>query len=119
MFRPNKESDTECKEPISQNNLGQVDGSWSTSKKVLGWDLDTIAHLIRLPPIQQDRVAAALAANPRKAHSTSLWKWRKILGLLRIITLAVTGLRGMFARVQHDLKRETGRHVQITADVQD
>ena len=62
-------------------------------------------------------MAAALADIPRKAHSTSLCKWRKLLGLLCSITLAVAGPRGMFTRVQHALKRVTGRHFQLTADV--
>ena len=52
FFRPNKESDTDRKDPISQKNMGQEDGAWSTQKTVLGWDTDTIAHLLSLPPRQ-------------------------------------------------------------------
>ena len=58
-----------------------------------------------------------MAAIPRKTHSTSLHKWRMLLGLLRSITPAVAGSRGMFTRVKHALKRATGRHAQLTADV--
>ena len=119
VFRPNEESDTDRKNPISQKKLGQENGAWSTQKIVLGWDIDTINHLLRLPPRRQENVAAALEAIPRKAHSTSLGKWRKILGLLRSITTAIARSRGMFTRVQHALKRVTGRHVQLTADVYD
>ena len=86
-------------------------------KTVAGWDLDTIANLLRLPPRRQDKVAAALAAIPRKAHYTSLRKLRKLLGLLRSITSAVAGSRGMFIQVQHALKRATGSHIQLTSDV--
>ena len=64
-------------------------------------------------------MAAALAAIPRDAHSTSLRKWRELLGLLRSIKPAVSGSRGMFTQVQHALKRATCRHVQLTADVHD
>ena len=64
-------------------------------------------------------MAAALAAIPRKAHSTSLRKLCKLLGLLCGITPAIAGSRGMFTRVQHALKRVTGRHVQLTADMHD
>ena len=56
-------------------------------------------------------MAAALAATPSKAHYTSLRKWHKVLGLLRSITLAVAGLRGMFTRVQHALNPATARVV--------
>ena len=117
VFRPKEESDTNSKDPISRNKLGQEDGAWSTRNTVLGWDINTIAHLLCLTPRRKEKVEAALAAIPRKAHSTSLRKWRKLLGLLRSITPAVARSRGMFTRVQHDLKRVTGRHFQITADV--
>ena len=123
VFRPNEEAVFDRKYPISQNKLGQGDGSRSTLKTVLGWDLDTISHLIRLPPRRQEKVAAALssavAAIPRKAHSTSMHKWRNLLGLLRSITPAISGSRGMFTRVQYDLKIPTRRHVQLSADVHD
>ena len=36
VFRHNKESDTNRKDPISQNKLGQEDGAWSTRNTVLG-----------------------------------------------------------------------------------
>ena len=58
-----------------------------------------------------------MVAIPRKAHSTSLYKWRKLLWLLSSIIPAVNLSRGMFTKVQHDLKIVTGRHFQITADV--
>ena len=48
VFRPIKEAETYRKYPISLKKLGKVDGAWSTRKKVLRWDLDTIAHLLRL-----------------------------------------------------------------------
>ena len=58
-----------------------------------------------------------MEAIPRKAHCTPLHKWRKLLVLLFRITPAVSGLRGMFTWVQHSLKRATGGHDQLTADV--
>ena len=72
VFCRNKEAETNRKYPISLKNMGQVDGSWSTRKTVLGWDLGTISHLLSLPPRRQEKVAAALAAIPRKVHTTSL-----------------------------------------------
>ena len=50
VFRPNKEADTNRKDPISLKNMGQGDGSWSTQKTFLRWDLDTIYNLLRLTP---------------------------------------------------------------------
>ena len=53
IFCPNKEADTNRNYPISLKKLGQGDGAWSARKTVLGWDLDTISHLLHLPPRQQ------------------------------------------------------------------
>ena len=66
VFRHNEEAETNRKEVISLKKLGQGDGAWSDQKTVLGWDLDTIAHLLRLHTRQQDKVVAALADIPRK-----------------------------------------------------
>ena len=99
VFCANEEADTNIKYPISLWKLGQVDGAWSTQKTVLGWDLHTIAHLLRLPPTRRDKVAAALSAIPQEAQNNSLCKWRKLLGLLRSISPAVNGSRGMFTRL--------------------
>ena len=53
FFQTNEELDTNRKDSISQNKLGQEDGAWSTRNNILGWYINTIAHLIRLPPRQQ------------------------------------------------------------------
>ena len=117
VFCPNEESETDRKYPISRKNLGQEDGAWSTRTTVLGWDINMIAHLLRLPPRRKEKVVTSLAAIPRKAHSKSLSKWRKLLGILRSITLAVAGSMGIFTLVQHAHKRSTWRHVQLTSEV--
>ena len=84
------------KYPIYWKNLGQGDVAWSTCKTVLVWDLNNIAQLLPLPPSQQEKVEAALAAIPRTTHTISLRKWRKLLGLMYSITLAVAGSRSIF-----------------------
>ena len=101
---------------MSLKNLGQGDGAWYTQKTVLRWGLGTISRLLLLPPRIQDKLAAALASIPRKAHTTSLSKWSNLLGILRSITPSVSGLIGMFTRVQHVLKRAVVKHVQLTTD---
>ena len=47
---PTEEADTNRKDPISLKKLGQGDGKWSTWKTILRWYLDTISHLLHLPP---------------------------------------------------------------------
>ena len=65
-------------------------------------------------------MAAALAAIPLEARTTSLFKWRKwrnLLGFLQSITPDVSGSKGMFTRVQHALKKAVGPRVQLTTNV--
>ena len=97
--------------------MGQGDRASPKKLTLLGWDLDKISHLLHVPPWWQEKVKATLEAIPRIAHTTLLRKGRKLLGLLCSITPAVARSRGMFTRVQRALKRVTGRHFQLTADV--
>ena len=60
-----------------------------------------------------------LQAIPRTSYTTSLRKWRKLLGLLYSITPDVVGYRGMFTSVHHTLTRAAGRHSHLTKDVND
>ena len=82
VFRPNEATDTDRKEPISLKKLGQGGWAWSTQKTVLGWNLDTVAQLLHPLLNQKAKVHAALKAIPKTSHTTSLPKWRKLLGLL-------------------------------------
>ena len=70
FIRSKKDVDTDRKDSISKKKLGQGYGAWSTRNTFLGWDLDTIAHLLRLTPRQQEKVTVALEAIHSKAHST-------------------------------------------------
>ena len=99
VFRPNEEADTDRKYTIYLKKLGQGDGDCSTRKTVLGWNLDTVTHLLNIPPRQKSKVEVALTATTRTAHTMSLRKWGKLPGLLRLITPAVAGYRGMFTQV--------------------
>ena len=75
IFRPNEEADMDRKYTISWKKLEQGDGAWSTRKTVLGWNTDTVAHLLRLPHRRQSKLEAALVAIPRTSHITPLRNW--------------------------------------------
>jgi hypothetical protein len=40
----------EAKDPISEKKLLKGDGRWATTKEILGYLLDGVAHTIQLPP---------------------------------------------------------------------
>ena len=99
VFWPNAATDVLRKDLISTKNLGQGDAAWSTKKTVLGWELNTKEHHLRLTPKRELKVRAALNVIPTKARQVSLRKRRHLLGLLRSITPAIAGAHGMFTRL--------------------
>ena len=72
IFHPNTAADTKCKTPHLPEEAGARIWGLVHPKTVLGWDFDTIAHLLCLPPRRQEKVEAALAATPKTVHNTSL-----------------------------------------------
>ena len=71
LFRPNEAIETDRKEPISLKKLEQGGGARFTQKTVLGWNLDTVPHLLRLPPNRKAKVQSALEAITKTSHTTS------------------------------------------------
>jgi hypothetical protein len=93
------------KEPASVKKLKQGDAFWSTQKRILGWDLDTVAGTLSLPQHRRDRLYALLdiVQPPRKRLPISTW--HKILGELRSMAPGLPGSRGLFSILQEALSR--------------
>ena len=91
VFRPKNATYSFRKEPISTNNICLGGSNWLTNNTVLGWELDTKEHHLRLTPNQENKVRSALETIPAAAHQVSFPKWRNLFGLLRSITPAVSG----------------------------
>ena len=70
---------------------------WSTMNRILGWDFDTVASTIDLPPHRLVRLFELLdlLRPPRKRLATTLWY--RLLGELRSMLLALPGTRELFA----------------------
>ena len=68
-------------------------------------------------PKRKIKVRAVLDAIPAALHQVSLRKWWHLLGLLRSITLAVSGAKGTFTRLQHTLHQARGIWVQLSSTV--
>ena len=118
VFRPNDALDPSSrKEPISVKKLLKGDDHWSTQKTVLGWDIDTRAMTIALPPHRQDRLLHLLRAVLRRKR-TSVAEWHKLLGELRSMSLAIPGSEGCFSFLQNALK-PAAKRIKITSAVRD
>lgn len=70
VFRPASPSEEKQRqEPASIKKLSKGDGCWSTQKQVLGWDIDTLAQTINLPPWRLKRLVDILADYPPRANA--------------------------------------------------
>ena len=107
------------KEPTSVKKLLQGDAAWSTQKRMLGWDIDTVRGTLSLPPHRSDRLRAILdqVQPPRKRLRTS--EWHQILGELRSMSAALPGSRGLFSVLQATLSKGDKHRVRLNRHVFD
>ena len=118
VFRPVERHDPAHRtEPASVKKMLKGDAAWSTQKRMLGWDVDTIAMTLTLPPHRLDRLREVLSwlAPPRKR--LSLTKWHQLLGELRSMSPALPGTRGLFSTLQDALSKGDLRRVRINRHV--
>jgi hypothetical protein len=118
VFRPISDGDSEFRrEPVSMKKLLKGDCSWSTTKQVLGWIVDTVNMTIHLPPHRVERLAEILNSIPRRQKRTSVKKWHKVLGELRSMSIALPGSRNMFGRLQKALSFQHKSRVTLNKGV--
>lgn len=92
------------KEPVSVKKLQQGDAYWSTRKTILGWDLDTAAETLSLPPHRLARLYTLLDAFPPTRRRAPISEWHQLLGKLRSMAAALPGPRGLFSALQDALQ---------------
>ena len=100
-------------EPTSVKKLRKGDGSWETIKEVLGWIIDTENKTISLPPHKAARLLQ-LFEELRDKKRVSVKHWRKFLGELRSMVLAIPGGKGLFSALQLGLTHSDRNRVRIT-----
>ena len=118
VFRPLELGDPpHRKEPSSVKKMMQGDAAWSPHKRLLGWDFDTEAMTLNLPPHRLDRLREVLTwiQPPRKRLPTA--KWHQLLGELRSMSPALPGTRGLFSTLQDALSKGDRRRVRLNQHV--
>lgn len=107
VFRPLDEHDRpERQEPASLKKLKKGDGTWTTRKVLLGWDLDTVAKTLALPPHRKARLHEILASIKPAQKTVPTKQWHKVLGELRSMAIAIPGSRGLFSLLQEAFRHE-------------
>jgi len=90
------------KDIISRSKLAQGDGTWATTKTILGWLINTADKTLRLPQHKADRLHTIIQSF-LPLRRTSRKKWQQLLGELRHMALAIPGARYLFSILQHVL----------------
>ena len=67
---------------------------------MLGWLLDAKRKTLHLPEHRLERLRKLLEGITPKQQTTSLRKWRQLLGELRSMSAALPGARGLFSHLQ-------------------
>ena len=120
MFRPLTVDDRPSrKEPISAKKLRQGDACWATRKTILGWDFDTVAGTLNLPPRRLSRLYELLDAFPPTRRRVPIREWYQLLGELRSMTAALPGSAGLFSILQDALGRGDRHRVRLSRRVFD
>jgi hypothetical protein len=105
------------KEPTSVKKLRQGDAHWSTQKTILGWDVDTVAGTLQLPPHRVARLQSLLDTVQPPRKRMSLREWHRLLGELRSMGPGLPGSRGLFSLLQHALSRGDQHRLRLNRHV--
>jgi hypothetical protein len=97
---------------VSQSKVSKGDATFSTYKRLLGWDVDSATLTIHLPTHRVDRLTHLLDTYLPKKHTTRL-QWQKLLGELRSMTMAIHSSVYLFSPLQQLLLNK-GKRLRIT-----
>lgn len=120
VFRPLAAGDPpHRKEPASVKKMLNGDAHWSTWKRILGWDINTVSETLHLPPHRLLRLQEVLSwlSPPRKRLPRK--QWHQLLGELRSMTPALPGTRGLFSVLQHALSNGDRHRIRLNHHIYD
>ena len=86
-------------DPISEKKLLQGEGTWSTTKEILGWIFDGKNYTIQLPPTKCDTIVNDIKIVLSK-EQVSLNKYQKLAGKLQHASIGIPGGKGLFSPLQ-------------------
>jgi hypothetical protein len=97
---------------VSQSKLQKGDATFSSTKRILGWDLDTSTMTLHLPPARVQQLQTLLEATLCKKR-TSKCKYQQLLSTLRSSTPLLYGANNLFSSLQYALWECTQNRVKI------
>ena len=98
VLRPLSDADNKYrKEPASVKKMAKGDAHWSTWKRILGWDIDSVNLALHLPAHRMQRLRDVLMWLLPPNKRLSVTRWHQVLGELRSMSPALPGTRGLFS----------------------
>ena len=92
-------------DPESLKKMNQGNITWETQKILLGWVIDSVRRTIHIPQHRVTRLTTML--QEVEGQRRVLWKrWKKLLGELKRMMMAIHGAEGMFSLIQAALVKD-------------
>ncbi len=118
VFRPLAPNDPpHRKERASVKKMLKGDACWATSKRILGWDINTQDGTLNLPPHRLERLYHLLERISPPHKRVSVKAWQQLLGELRSMSPALPGSRGLFSLLQAALSKADRNRVRVSPHV--
>ncbi len=99
---------------VSQSKVTKGDATFSTHKRLLGWDIDTHRLTIHLPPHRAERLGYLLTTTLNSTYTTRK-KWQRLLGELHSMVPALHSAKYLFSILHRVLANKPGRRFRISS----
>lgn len=98
---------------MSQSKLQKGDATFSTEKRILGWNVNTYTMTLQLPQHKMTQLMALLDTFAHKQH-TSRKHWQQLRGTLCSSTPVLYGEGHLFSAMQDALINTTSIQLHLT-----
>jgi len=105
---------TNRRQIVSASKLNKGDATFSTQKRILGWDIDTHRMTLSLPTHRLEGMSDLIHSTLYRKR-TSRKAWQRLLGTLRSTSPALYGAKHLFSTLQHALRDQRGRRIRLTS----
>ena len=115
IFPPPSLTSHEGGDPISEKKLNQGDGTWATTKEILGWIINGEDNTIQLPTKKSQEICTLIKQMITQKRS-SLNKYQKLAGKLQHASYGLPGGKGLFSPIQQAMAKNPS-FINITKDL--
>ena len=103
VFPPPEKSGHTGPEPISEKKLEEGEGTWKTTKEILGWLVDGTMFTVQLPPDKCQKIVK-LCRKVANMKACKLQVFQELAGKLQHASFGVPGGKGLFSPIYRALQ---------------